>query len=338
MTGHPDCMTARPHSASSDPLSEVLSMIRLEGAVFLDNKFTAPWCLLSAIEPRDCAPYLFYPRQIIAYHLVVEGRVMVRLPGHPPVTLYAGDAVVLPRNDPHYLASDVATRPMDPSAYMQPPTAGSIATLELGGGGALTRLHCGFLASADASNPVIAALPPLLTLNLRSYEAYDWIESSIRFAMQELMNGRLPSSGMTSRLSELLFVEAVRKFVTENARDYSWLDGFRDPQLGRALMALHRDLQRRWSVEDLAQEAGMSRSAFSVRFNEVLNQSPIKYLTVWRLRAGQTQLRDGSTIARAAEAVGYESEEAFSRAFKREFGLSPALWRLSQSAGDIRIY
>lgn len=320
-------MTARPSHSSGDPLADVLRMVRLEGAVFLDNRLTAPWCFLSAVESADCAPFNLVPRQIIAYHLIVEGSVFVTLPGEHPVQARAGDAVILPRNNPHYLSSDVTEKAVNAADYMLPATHDALGRLEFGGGGALARLYCGFLASSDKSNPVIEALPPLLTLSLRDYESYDWIESSIRFAIKELIQGRLASSDTMSRLSELMLVEAVRRFVADNAGEYSWLNGFRDPQIGRALAALHHDLSRGWAVEELAEEAGMSRSAFNARFNELLGHSPIRYLTMWRLRAAQSLLRDGAMIAQIANAVGYDSEEAFSRAFKREFGLAPGQWR-----------
>jgi AraC-like DNA-binding protein len=325
-------MTARTNLTIADPLSDVLRMIRLDGAVFMDNYLTAPWCFMSVVEPGDCAPFNLTPRQLVAYHLIVEGRVTVTVPGQAPMTVVAGDAVILPRNTPHFLASDVNVQPVNAANYVLPPDQKGVAKLVLGGGGALTRLYCGFLASADHANPVIAALPPLLTLSMRDHDAFDFVESSMRFAIQELAQGRLASSGTMSRIAELLLVEAVRRFVTDNNKVYGWLDGFRDPQIGRALAALHRDLRRGWTVEDLAKEAAMSRTAFSNRFQDVLGQSPIKYLTSWRLRIAQQMLSDGpDPISVVAEAVGYDSEEAFSRAFKRAFNKPPAMWRNEKS-------
>ena len=166
-------------------------------------------------------------------------------------------------------------------------------------------MYCGFLATTDGSNPVIAALPPLLRISLRECEPFDWIESSMRFAIQEIVQGRLASSPLMSRLSELLLVEALRKHIEENEPDYGWLGGFRDRQMGKALSTLHRDLAQSWTVDMLAKEAAMSRTAFSTRFSELTGMSPMRYVSDWRMRAAQSHLMDGDhTIAGIAAKVG----------------------------------
>jgi transcriptional regulator GlxA family with amidase domain len=192
---------------------------------------------------------------------------------------------------------------------------------------------CGFLASEELYNPLIAALPRLLKLDVRTGLSRVWIESSVRFAASELAEGRLASSPLLSRLSELLLVEAVRNYVSAlDDRESGWLRGLTDPQIGRALALIHQRIAAPWSAESLAREVALSQSAFVDRFTTLVGTPPIRYLTQWRLRTAQLHLKETrKTIAQLAHMAGYESEEAFSRAFKREFGLPPARWRQQQT-------
>jgi AraC-like DNA-binding protein len=175
----------------------------------------------------------------------------------------------------------------------------------------------------------------MLKLDLPQGTSYDWIEASLRFAAGELAAGRLATSSVMSRLSELLLVEAVRRYSSTLAEgEVGWLKGLNDPYVGRALTLIHRDISAPWSAEALAREVAMSRSAFMDRFSAIVGMPPIRYLTFWRLRAARLELRETrKAVAQLAHAVGYDSVEAFSRAFKREFGLSPAQWREQQEAG-----
>ena len=198
-----------------------------------------------------------------------------------------------------------------------------------GGGGAATEIFCGFLATDDSYNALISTLPKALKTNVREGATREWIEASVRFAAAELAEGKLASSSVISRLSETLLTEAVREYSATLAEgEVGWLKGVKDPQVGRALALIHHDLSAPWSVEKLASEVGVSRSAFVDRFTSLVGVPPIRYLTQWRLRTAKHGLREtGKTIAQLAYSVGYDSEEAFSRAFKREFGLPPAKWR-----------
>lgn len=313
----------------TDPLSDVLRSVRLTGGLFLDARFTAPWCVLSRITAADCRPFLEAPGQVIAYHFVIEGRLHLMLDGEPPVAVRAGEIVMLPRNDPHTLASAPGLPPVRADDLIQPSGQGGLARIAHGGEGPPTHLVCGFLGSEDAYNPLIDALPRVLTLNVRAGASRDWIEASVRYAAEELVQGRFASSSIMSRLSELLFVEAVRAYAAAGEAGRSgWLRGLADPQVGRALALLHRDLRTGWTVAQLAREVAMSRSAFADRFTQLIGQSPIRYQNGWRLQAAKRRLREaGRGIAQVAHEVGYESEEAFSRAFKREYGMSPSQWR-----------
>jgi AraC-like DNA-binding protein len=204
-----------------------------------------------------------------------------------------------------------------------------LARISHGGGGVAAHFVCGFLATDQLHNPLIAGLPSLLKVDVRESAARDWVEASARFAANELMEGRRAASGIVSRLSELLFVEAVRTYsLTLGDQAHGWLKGVSDQHIGRALALIHRNISDPWSVETLAREVGLSRTAFVERFAVLVGMPPIRYLTLWRLQTAKLNLRETQTpIGRLAHSVGYESEEAFSRAFKREFGVPPARWR-----------
>jgi len=316
-----------------DPLSEVLRSIRLTGGVFLDVRFTAPWCVLSQIEAEDIKPFLATPTHVISYHCVIDGRLLITVEGEPTIEVRAGEVVLLPRNDAHTLASAPGLAPLIGRDLVQPSADGGLARISHGGGGEATHMVCGFLGSEEAYNPLIATLPRVLKLDVRQGTSRDWVEASVRFAANELTEGRLASSSVMSRLSELLLVEAVREYSsTLGNREAGWLKGLADPQVGRALALIHHNTSAPWSAEALAREVALSRSAFVDRFTTLVGMPPIRYLTVWRLQTAKLNLRETrTTIAQLAHSVGYESEEAFSRAFKREFGLPPARWRAQQS-------
>lgn len=313
----------------SDPLSEVLRSVRLSGGVFLDVRMTAPWAVISGLIADDCRPMLQNPAQIIFYHVLLKGRCQLKIDNEPPVEVSAGEVILLPRNDVHTLASSLDLPPIEARGLVQPSPDGGLARVVHGGGGELTHMVCGFLGSEEVSNPLLSTLPRALKLDLREATARDWIEASVRFAANELAEGRLASSGVMSRLSEVLLVEAVRQYASAlGDRDVGWMKGFNDPYIGRALAAIHQDLCAPWTADTLARKAALSRSAFMERFTALVGMPPIRYLTVSRLQAARQQLRETrKTIAQLAHGVGYESEEAFSRAFKREYGLSPAHWR-----------
>lgn len=315
-----------------DPISEVLRSVRLTGGVFLDARFTAPWSVLAQLKPEHCSSFLALPAQIICYHLVIEGNVRVAVEGEPHILVGPGEVVLLPRNDTHTLSSESGLTPVKVSELVKRAPEGGLSRIVHGGGGEGTHLMCGFLASEELYNPLIAALPRLLKLDVRTGLSRVWIESSVRFAASELAEGRLASSPLLSRLSELLLVEAVRNYVSAiDDHESGWLRGLTDLQIGRALALIHQRIAAPWSAESLAKEVALSRSAFVDRFTTLVGTPPIRYLTQWRLRTAQLHLKETrKSIAQLAHMVGYESEEAFSRAFKREYGLPPARWRQQQ--------
>jgi AraC-like DNA-binding protein len=317
-----------------DPLSEMLRSVRLTGGVFLDARFSAPWCVVSEITTEDCRPFVDSPRQVIAYHVVIDGRLLLTVPGEPAIEVAAGEVVLLPRNDSHTLAGGPGIAAIAGHTLIQPAADGGLARVRHGGGGESTHIVCGFLASEEASNPMIAALPRLLKLDIREGASREWVEAAVKFAASELTEGRVASRSVMARLSELLLVEAVRNYaVTLGEHESGWLKGLADPQIGRTLALIHGDLGVQWSIERLAREAAMSRSAFVERFTQLVGMPPIRYLTCWRLHTAKLQLRETRrSIADLAHALGYDSEEAFSRAFKRYAGVSPARWRDQECA------
>ena len=242
--------------------------------------------------------------------------------------------VLFPRNDLHLLGSDLDLPPVMASDIIQPPRDGGLFSIHHGGDGARTRLVCGFLGCDSAEgNPVISTLPAALRLNIEEGGAAEWIRSTFQYAAEEVAAGRPGSETVLAKLSELLFVEAVRRYAeTLPEGQTGWLAGLRDPYVARALALLHRDMTRSWTVDELGREVGLSRSALAERFTRLIGVAPMHYLANWRMQVAAQELRNRSTsLAQVANTVGYESEAAFSRAFKKAFGTAPATWRRSNS-------
>jgi AraC-like DNA-binding protein len=333
MRGTPEVLTNAPARVPGrtfmDVVLDMLQRLRLNGGLFLDAEFTAPWCVRAQVGPEDCLPFVPQPRHIIAYHYVTEGELLLKVAGHPPVRVPAGAVVVLPRNDPHVIGSALARRAISAEQLIVPGPDGGLARIVHGGGGACTRVLCGFLGSDMAHSPVLGMLPNVLTLDIAEAASAGWLESSFRFAAHQLAGARLESPAILAKLAELLFMEAVRRYVATFAPEQGgWIAGMQDPLIARALGLVHGDVRRRWTTDELAHQVGLSRSAFADRFTRVMGQPPMRYLTRHRLERAAAQLGgSGESIARIAYDVGYESEAAFSRAFSREYGVTPAVWR-----------
>lgn len=315
-----------------DEVLDILRAMRLTGGVFLDARFTAPWCVTAKIGPEDCKPFLPEPRGVIAYHYVCAGRMLLALEGEPPLAVDAGEIVVLPRNDEHLAGSALDRPAISASTLVQPTADGGLARIVHGGGGAETRMLCGFLASEAADEAVTASLPRVLKIGVADGVSAGWVESSFRFAAQELATGGGRSAAVLGKLAELLFMEAVRRYLASVPPEHNqWIGGLGDAAVRRALGLLHAQLDRRWTVEDLAREVGLSRSAFADRFTRALGEPPMQYLGGKRLEAASRRLRESQdALAQIAFDIGYESEAAFNRAFKRRFGTPPATWRRQQ--------
>jgi AraC family transcriptional regulator, alkane utilization regulator len=328
MTETPNCCGER----SMDALSDVLRMAHLTGGVFLHAEFFEPWCMASQLKPQHCEPFLGSTSHLILYHYVVEGRLRVQLEGAEPFELASGEVVLFPRNDMHLLGSQLDLPPVMGSDVIVPPTDGGLYAIRLGGDGARTRVICGFLGCDSVEgNLVISTLPGALRLNVEEGSAAEWIRSTFQFAADEVATGRPGSETVLAKLSELLFVEAVRRYAdTLPEGQTGWLAGLRDRYVARALALFHRDIARSWTVDELGREVGLSRSALAERFTHLIGVAPMHYLANWRMQVAAQELRNSSTsLAKIADTVGYESEAAFSRAFKKAFGMAPATWRRS---------
>lgn len=312
-----------------DALSDVLRVVRLTGGVFLDARFSAPWAVLGNVRPDEYKPFLASPAQVIAFHYLVEGRMTANVVGGEPVELKAGEIVLVPRNDLHILASDpkLPPKPAEDFAAAADPTG--IARIVWGGGGEETRMVCGYLGSDTPDNPLIASLPPLLTLNVADTPGGAWIAQSFAFAAQELASAGVGAATIIAKLSELMFVEAVRRHIeTLPPEQAGWLAALRDPAIGRALALIHTKPSHPWTAEDLAHEVALSRSSFAERFTQLVGRPPMTYVGNWRMQVAANKLRENrQSIAQIAYDVGYESEASFTRAFRREFGAPPAAWR-----------
>ncbi len=312
-------------------LLDVLRTLRLTGGVFLDCEFTAPWCVsASAIGPDEVGLMMMpFPAHVIAYHYVTHGRALLQMAGQQAIAVEAGEIVVFPANDKHKLGSDLSVEAVNAKQLVLPPADGNVARIEHGGGGERTHIMCGFLGTDAPNDPVIEILPSLLKLDVAKAGSVDWIETSLRFAAQEMAAGRPGSLPLLAQLAECLFMDAVCRYVDSvPPPDRGWLAGFRDPVVGRALTLLHARREQAWTVDGLAGEIGLSRSAFADRFTRIMGEPPMRYLAKQRLRFAAQRLRTShEPVARIAFAAGYESEAAFNRAFKRELGIPPAAWR-----------
>lgn len=312
-----------------DALSELLKVVRLSGGVFLEASFTAPWCVRAQLGPKDCRQALSESASVTAIHYVLDGRMLLQLGGAAPIEVGAGAVVLLPRNDVHLLASEAGLAAVDANALVQMQREGALARIDHGGGGALTRIVCGFVGTEMRRHPLFDALPQFLVLELNGRPEGEWVASSFRFAAQEVAAARAGSETVLARLAELLFVEAVRGYLaTLRPGQQGWLAGLRDPAVGRALALMHARIAHPWTSEDLAAEVLLSRSAFAERFTNLVGVLPMSYLAAWRMQVAAQGLRESRrSIAQVADAVGYESEAAFARAFKREMGVSPGEYR-----------
>ena len=317
-----------------DALSETLRVVRLVGAIFINARFTAPWCYQS---PRaDTVAPLLEPgaERVVIFHLITEGECHVELAGQAPVRLVAGDAIVFPQGDAHRMCSQPGLPPAV-GGRLDAVLARRPRRLSYGGGGAVTKLVCGYLAcDARLAEILLAGLPTLVRVNVRGSTAGAWLEASVRYALAEARSPRPGGAGLLAKLSEVLFIEVLRLYMNEQGEGRTgWLAGVGDRIVGAALKALHKNPAHAWTLDELARTAGSSRSVLAERFQQLVGSSPMQYLTQWRmLIAANLLARSNAPLASIAEDVGYQTDTAFSRAFRREYGAPPAAWRRSRLA------
>ena len=312
-----------------DALSETLRVVRLVGAIFIHGRFTAPWCYQS--PHADAAAPLLEPtaERVVIFHMITEGECWVELDGQSPTRLAAGDAVIFPQGDAHRMASQPGLQPAS-GARLQEVLSRRPRLLAYGGGGATTKLICGYLACDDRlAKLLLAGLPPLVKVSVRGSNAGVWLEASLRYALAEARSPRPGGTGVLSKLAEVLFIEVLRLYMNEQSEGRTgWLAGVNDRIVGAALRALHAQPAQAWTLEELARVAGSSRSVLAERFQQLVGSSPMQYLAQWRMLLATDLLRRSQApLAQIAEQVGYQTDTAFSRAFRREFGEPPAAWR-----------
>lgn len=331
-----------------DVLSDVLRVIRLTGSLFFTAQFSSPWSLASP-PSSELAPMLGKRADCISlFHVLVEGRCWFDVGGQPPVRVDAGTVIVVPHGDAHVMSSRPDLSPISIQSILPPSAPEDIPHIEHGSGGEPARFLCGYLLCDQRFNPLIGALPRLLVVRARPgpapHEASAasepaasigsaapdaWLELTLRRATAEADAKRPGSPAMVSRLTELLFMEVLRRHMQRlPAGERGWLAGVRDPEVGRALRLLHEQPARKWTTEDLGRAVGMSRSALAQRFRDLIGKPPMGYLASWRMQLAQHfLLQPALSISEVAAQVGYASDVAFNRAFKRHVGVPPAAWR-----------
>jgi AraC-like DNA-binding protein len=313
-------------------LSDLLTSMRLSGAVFLDGEMSGPWSVLSNITPEDTEPFFPGASHVIAYHYVRSGWLTCQVKDDPPVAVHEGEIVILPHAGPHLLNGPVPARPVDGHDVMQPPDEDGLYRVRILGDGETTAIYCGFLGSTTPENMLLQSLPTIMVISLDDAKESDWIRRSLEFAVHGLSKD---SPEMVGKMAESLFAEAVRRYIEALPQeDTGWLAGLKDPAVGRTIALIHSRFADCLTLDLLAREAGVSKTVLGERFRALLGESPMQYCARWRMHVAADMLRKNSQNAcSVAYSVGFNSEAAFNRAFKREFGVPPATWQRSVATG-----
>lgn len=334
-----------PAPDPSDTLSDVLEGVRLSGALFFLVDALTPW-VAEAPASSQLAPVILPQAQhVVSYHVVTEGACWCESPGQSALRLEAGDVLLVPHGHAYQLSSAVGLRTGwsedDALGWFRAMAGGRLPLVVTEGGDGPERLRvvCGFLGcDALPFNPVLATLPALVRVRLQG-DSGQRLSALLQFAVME-SHGTYPGSrSVLLRIAELVFVEVLRSYLTTASEDgASWLKGLRDPMVGRALSRLHAQPAHAWTLPELAREAGASRSVLAERFTSYVGHPPMQYLHHWRMQLAAGRLAAGaSPVSAVAAAVGYESEAAFCRAFKKATGVTPASWRSRRHGRDDRV-
>lgn len=311
MTGAPRDLTAAPF----------FDRVRIDGAIFLRAEYTEPWAYESLDGPTTAGVLQPGTERVTLFHVVASGRCWIALADGVRHWAGAGDVIVLPYGDQHTMGGTHPAEQVSIATFMNPPPWDEFPVLVHGAGGDRTDVVCGYLHCEDPLfDPGLRALPPLFVVH-PDEAAAQWVQASIDYAMR--------ASSLSTRLPEMLLGEVLRlHLASAPAVDHGWLAALRDPVLEPALARMHAEPARKWTVAELAEEVAVSRSLLDTRFRQVLRRSPIRYLTDWRMHvAAELLMTTTASVFSIAREVGYDSEEAFSRAFKRARGESPSSWR-----------
>jgi AraC-like DNA-binding protein len=330
--------TAAAHASASDTLSDVLEAVKLTGALFFVVDALTPW-VAEAPASTDLAPVILPRAQhVVSYHVVSEGCCWCESEGQASMRLESGDVLIVPHGHAYQMASRCGLRTgwtlSEALDWFRAMANGQLPFVVTEGGSGPERLQllCGFLGcDALPFNPVLTALPALMKVRVHGESAHR-LKSLLDFAIAESSQGKPGSRSVLLRIAELVFVEVLRSYLTTAANDSGgWLSGLRDPVVGRALAQMHAQPTRPWTLADLAHEVGASRTVLAERFTSFVGHPPMLYLTRWRMQLAASRLASGTVpVSAVAGAVGYESEAAFCRAFKKITGATPAAWRRRQ--------
>jgi AraC-like DNA-binding protein len=313
-----------------DVVSEVLKVVRLQGALFYNGEFSAPWSVYATPSRALAGFFETGTEHVIVYHLLTEGRAWARLEDGDRLPLEAGDIVMIPHGDRHIVENGSPCETVDGPDDIVGMLSQGLKLWQVGGGGEVTKFVCGYMAyDSRLGEVVLSGLPPIFKVTIRNQASGQWLENSIRFSVDQAGSFHPGGEAVLAKLSEVLFIEALRAYIAQLPPNQTgWLASARDPEVGKALALMHRDPAHPWTIASLAKEAGVSRSVLAERFRHYLNEAPISYLTRWRLQLAAQMLASSSySVAQIAAEVGYESESAFNKAFKRKFNLPPARFR-----------
>ena len=331
-----------------DVLSDVLRVVRLSGAVFFTADFSSPWAVESPFPEKLASAVMPEAECVVLFHILVDGECEVVCQAHPATAMQSGDVIVFPRGDQHTMRSHAAATSAPLASIFSPGKHDEPPQLSYGGGGRTSRFVCGYLNCDQRFSHLVEALPTMLLVRSRdeysSIEAIDargsrptvvppgsgtWLGTTLKFTINEARSARPGNAAILGRLTELMFVEILREYMQRlPVNQGGWLAGVNDPIVGNALRLLHANPARNWTVEELAREGAVSRSVLAQRFTELVGESPIRYLASWRMQLAKQMMREGTrNIQDVATRVGYDSEAAFNRAFKRATGCPPAKWR-----------
>jgi AraC-like DNA-binding protein len=317
---------------AADPLSDLFKTVRLTGAVFFEIAAADPWAIGSPAPEQILPKILSRADHLIAYHVVTTGKCFATTRDGEAIALEAGQVIMFTSGQPHIMSSS-PNMPADPPMpdVLEVATSGEKPFhINFGSGAASVRLVCGYLAcDARPYNPLLENLPPVIKAGDPRQKGEDLIAQFIRFAVSEAADKHAGSESVLTKLSELMFIDVVRRYL-ENlpAEQAGWLAGLRDPLVGKALSLMHAKPAHDWTLEELGKQAGVSRSVLAERFTHFVGIPPMQYLAKWRMQIAAELLTGGSAnVAGIASQVGYASEAAFSRAFKKMIGVAPSVRR-----------
>jgi AraC-like DNA-binding protein len=323
-------MKAEDVWASVDPLGDALHLLHMSGTLYCRSEFTAPWGLAMPAMAG-----------LLMFHFVTRGRCWLEVEGAEPNLLQPGDLALVPHGEGHKLASEPGTAAANLFELPREQVSERYEVLRHGGGGAATSVICGAVRfDHPAAHRLVKVLPAMIRVEVASSQQRDWIQSTLAFMAAEAKELRPGGETVVTRLADILVIQAIRSWIDQDpAAQTGWLGALKDRQIGRAIALIHRDPARAWSLASLASEVAMSRSAFAARFAHLVGEPAMHYVARWRMQVALTGLKDeGATLGELASRLGYQSEAAFSRAFKRLLGVSPGAVRRKDapSAGSSR--